>query len=174
MCQRSIADDVNWDCVGFYKWECDQRKLSCGDGLVQVVLTEASIGQDARRVHLQHNVAYDTATLGIRGLGSGQLVCKELFMNHSDPAIRLAFIELVQMMDEKFPKTPEKKKQGRNWRAEDAGRVMPLALLGTPAGAPAATSSSALPALEDVDSGEMAADNEGVDSGAAELYSDPR
>ena len=146
------ADDVNWDAVGFYKWECNQRKLSCGNGELQVILTESHIGSDASRVHLMNNVAYDTATLGIPGLKSGQIACREIFNNHTDANIRLAFMELIVIMDDKFPKTPEKKKGG-SCRAAEAGRGMPLALLG----ASAATSSSALPALEDVANGEMAA-----------------
>jgi hypothetical protein len=145
----TIGDDVNWDEVGFYKWEVNQRKLSCGNGDIQVILSHTHfVGADASRVHLLNNVAYDTATMGIPGVQSGQLKCNELFSRHGDPKIRLAFLQLTSIMDEKFPKT--KKHGGQSCKAAQAVREQPLALLGA-----SATSSSEQAALEDVDDGEI-------------------
>jgi hypothetical protein len=99
----TLHGDVNWDEVGFYKWDPSQRKLSCGDEDLHVTLASAHIGQDPSRVHLMNNVSYDAATLGVPGLR--QIQCKELFSNLCGvAATRLAFMELMQLMDAKFPK----------------------------------------------------------------------
>ena len=101
----TLHGDVNWDEVGFYKWDPSQRKLSCGDEDLHVTLASAHIGQDPSRVHLMNNVSYDAATLGVPGLQTGQIQCKELFSNLCGvAATRLAFMELMQLMDAKFPK----------------------------------------------------------------------